>query len=366
MAINFGNTGIADIKFGDNQISKVYQGTDLIWENEPPPTPPPGDTWTNITSLQSAVSNNRMKSIAWSGTHFCAVGYQAKCATSPDGVNWTPQNNLSLLLGDRWNINSIVWSPELSMFCAVAAFQWFSGESPVSRCFTSPDGATWSEQVAFNRLFGNIDMNSVTWSGSQFCAVGKYGRCGTSPDGFTWTNQPNLKRALEEQYITALTMNSITWDGNQFCVVGEKSGCATSRDGIFWRTQVELAFETNLAQLNSIVWSPELSMFCTVGNGGVCATSPDGVIWTKQESFSSVLDLETMWAVTQTGNSFCAVGNNATCATSPDGVTWTNQRAFNDALYAEPGRLKPAMWAVAWSGTSLCSVGENGRCAITP
>ncbi len=366
MPIRFGDKNITNIKFGDTQILKVYKGDDLVWTKEAPRAPPPGDTWTNITSLQSAVSNNRMRSIAWSGTQFCAVGYSAKCATSPDGVNWTPQNNLYSLLGNNWQMNSIVWSPELSMFCAIAAYQYFSGESPDSRCFTSPDGVTWSEQVSFRTLFGDIDMNSVTWSGTQFCAVGWKGRCGTSSDGVTWTNQPNLKIALEQQYATALQMKSIAWDGSQFCVVGESSGCATSPDGVTWTTHIELAFKTNLTQLNSIVWSPELSMFCTVGARGMCATSPDGVTWTKQDSLSSASDRQSMWAVTQTGNSFCAVGNKATCATSPDGVTWTNQTAFNDALYAQPGQLQPAMWAVAWSGTSLCAVGDSGRCATTP
>ena len=30
--IQFGNSSVADIKFGSRQISKVYRGADLIWE----------------------------------------------------------------------------------------------------------------------------------------------------------------------------------------------------------------------------------------------------------------------------------------------------------------------------------------------
>ncbi len=32
MPINFGIAEIQDIKFGNNQIAKVYQGNDLVWQ----------------------------------------------------------------------------------------------------------------------------------------------------------------------------------------------------------------------------------------------------------------------------------------------------------------------------------------------
>jgi hypothetical protein len=104
---------------------------------------------------------------------------------------------------------SVCWSPELSLFCAVA-------RSGTNRVMTSPDGTTWTARSAAE---ANI-WRSVCWSPelSLFCAVALAGTnlVMTSPDGITWT----ARSAAE---------------ANQ------------------WR---------------SVCWSPELSLFCAVAETG--------------------------------------------------------------------------------------------------
>jgi len=52
---------------------------------------------------------------------------------------------------------------------------------------TSPDGIAWTGRTVGVDMA--TDWNSVTWTGTQFVAVGAYGtnRVMTSPDGITWT-----------------------------------------------------------------------------------------------------------------------------------------------------------------------------------
>ena len=69
---------------------------------------------------------------------------------------------------------------------------------------TSPDGITWTTQASgtFNWLHG------ITWSGTQFAAVGDSATILTSPDGITWTTQSSD---------TTSGLNGITWSGTAVC-----------------------------------------------------------------------------------------------------------------------------------------------------
>ena len=105
---------------------------------------------------------------------------------------------------------SVVWSPELEKFVAVAS----SGDELV---MTSPDGETWTEQVAS----ATSAWKSVAWSPSLnlFAAVAEGGtdRIMTSPDGETWTSR---FAPIESQW------QSITWSEElgKFVVVSDFTG----------------------------------------------------------------------------------------------------------------------------------------------
>ena len=62
---------------------------------------------------------------------------------------------------------------------------------------TSPDGITWTGQTAGVDL--STALKSVTWTGTQFVAVGAYGtsRVMTSPDGITWTGRTSADATTE-------------------------------------------------------------------------------------------------------------------------------------------------------------------------
>jgi hypothetical protein len=88
------------------------------------------------------------------------------------------------LIAEKINCAAVCWSPERSLFVAVA----FTGFN--SRVMTSPDGLTWSAR------YTPVDNNwrGVCWSPelSLFVAVANSGigdRVMTSPDGINWTAQ---------------------------------------------------------------------------------------------------------------------------------------------------------------------------------
>jgi len=95
--------------------------------------------------------------------------------TSPDGVNWTVR---SAAEANPWQ--SVVWSPELGLFAAVA-------NNGTNRVMTSPDGITWTARSAAEAN----SWQSIAWFPNLglFAAVSVSGtnRVMTSPDGITWT-----------------------------------------------------------------------------------------------------------------------------------------------------------------------------------
>ena len=57
--------------------------------------------------------------------------------TSPDGITWTAR---AAAVANSWQ--SVVWSPEIGIFCAV------SNTGTGDRIMTSPDGITWTTQTS--------------------------------------------------------------------------------------------------------------------------------------------------------------------------------------------------------------------------
>ncbi len=146
---------------------------------------------------------------------------------------------------------SVCWSPELSLFCAVA----FTGTG--NRVMTSKTGSIWTlrTSAADNNWF------SVCWSPelSLFCAVaitGNGNRVMTSPDGIDWTIRTS---PADNQWI------SVCWSPelSLFCAVahtGTGNRVMTSPDGITWTIRTSPADNGWI----SVCWSPALSLFCAV------------------------------------------------------------------------------------------------------
>lgn len=253
-----------------------------------------------------------LKSVAWSGTKFVAVG-GSTILTSPDGMTWTTQT-----LGTVNTLSSVIWAG--TQFVAV-------GDAPgsVGAVLTSPDGVTWTAQT-----LGVIPvLYGVAKSGTNLVAVGFGGTIITSSNGISWTAQTSG---------TTKDLYGVTSSGTMFEAFGVGGTILTSPDGATWTTQN--SGTTNA--LSGAVWSG--TQFVTVGEMGLVLTSPNGVTWTASTAGSNPL-----YSIAWTGTQFVAVGNGGVIYTSPDGVTWTAQTS--GVVYN--------LYGVAWSGTQIVAVGDS-------
>jgi hypothetical protein len=238
-----------------------------------------GDTWSaaGISGLSGTYYG-----VTSRGTLYCAVGNNV-CATSPDGLTWTPRTIPAGMY------RAVVWTG--SQFVAVGA----------GVCATSPDGTTWTA-----RTFPATSGFGLAWNGSTLVAVGNGGFCATSPDGVTWTLRASL----------GTTHYAVVWTGSLFVAVGGAGGvaaaCSTSPDGVTWTARTVPS--SSGKSLYSVAWSG--SALAAVGNS-FAASSPDGVTWTAR-----TIPAGTYNAVGWLGSQFAAIGNNV-AATSADAATWT-------------------------------------------
>lgn len=328
---------------------------------------------TDATTWSLITFSGAWDDIVWDGTQFIARTSSNEVATSPDGTTWTggkeiptsqqvnfliSGNSKVLALGSlgliletsdliNWSISSngqniigqtAAYSTQLEKFVAVGIG---------GLLVTSDDGLTW--KTARAKVSTNVALYGITWSGTQFVAVGGAGaqsNISTSPDGITWT----------ERYASAAVsgpLQSVTWTGAQFVAVGGGAN-AISSDGITWTVTAGISF-------NAIVWVPSLSLYVAggtatnqnlatstngtswtiriatgfsvqsiawngsilvaVGLGGAIRTSTNGTTWTTRTSGTA----QNLYGVTWTSSGFVVVGAAGTIRTSLDGITWTGR-----------------------------------------
>jgi len=179
-------------------------------------------------------------------------------------------------------------------------------------------------------------FNGVTWSGTQFVAVGSGGSILTSPDGITWTS-----RSSGNSHV----FYGVIWGGTQFVVADGNGGILTSPNGVSWTTQVSNPNEP----LYSVAWSG--TTYVAVGFYGTILTSPDGRTWTLRTSGTS----DVLQGVAWSGTQFVIVGRSGTILTSPDGAVWTQQTQVNASLNS-----------IIWAGTQFVAVGSYGAIITSP
>jgi hypothetical protein len=279
------------------------------------------ERYTFFWVSRASAADNDWRSICWSPelSLFVAValdGTGNRVMTSPDGINWTTRTSAA---DNTWY--SVCWSPELTLFVAVAA----GGTG--NRVMTSPDGVTWTIRTSA----ADNNWLSICWSPelSLFVAValdGTGNRVMTSPDGINWTTRTS---AADNDW------RSVCWSPELtlfVAVAGTGAGdrVMTSPDGVNW------TIRTSAADNNwfSVCWSPELTLFVAVatnGTGNRVMTSPDGVNWTIRTSAADNNWYSVCWSPELT--LFVAVagtGAGDRVMTSPDGVTWTIRTSAAD------------------------------------
>ena len=228
---------------------------------------------------------------------------------------------------------SVVWSPALNLFVAVAS-------TGTNRVMTSPDGISWTARSA---VYNNAWWD-VTWAPALglFCAVSQDTTGGglrvmTSPDGITWTARTHS---------TGSSWQAICWSPEQALFVAvayDGTVAMTSPNGITWTNRTVPG-----GQWNDVCWSPELGLFCAVGGPSIagktnrCMTSPDGITWTAR-TLTDNYYVGVAWSPAL--GLFAAIvsadaGTNLV-QTSPNGTTWTTRTCGSGT----GDRLAAIVWA---------------------
>lgn len=276
---------------------------------------------------------NDLRRVSWLGNQFVALDNLGIIFTSPDGVTWTAQT-----LGLPYQINGVTWSG--TQFVAVGFGQ--NGAAILN----SSDAVTWTPQITPQTPPDFYNLMSITWSRTKFVAVGGRspvadfvsipgsGTILTSPDGVSWVSQTLSSAAM---------LADVVWSGKQFVAVGNGT-ILTSPDGELWTPQDSKA----VSGLNSVIWSG--TQLVAVGLGGTVVTSPDGLSWTPQITGAPHGLQRTPYglhAVAWSETQFVAVGDRGTILTSPDGVIWSTQNSLTiNNLYS-----------ITWTGKEFLSTG---------
>jgi hypothetical protein len=199
-----------------------------------------------------------------------------------------------------------------------------------------------------NPLIPEADMTGIVFFNGNYVAVSSNGVAMSSPDGTHWT-QTVLPGSFPLSCLAA--------NGTEIIAAGVIS--YNSTDGIHWTRAGSIS--TALNTINAITWTG--NEWLAVGADGEIDTSPDGAAWTNQLMLNGNFILN---AVVSTGSNYVAVCNNSIILTSVDSKNWI-QRVSSAigtttdliGLAYDPDRGHQVLVAVATNGGIFTSTDQG-------
>jgi hypothetical protein len=202
-----------------------------------------GINWTNVTvsALRGGVN-----SVAWGGSKYIAVGYNASSsknyATSADGVIWTAGTGNFSSSGRR---EFSVWGNGV-WIAASSSSGWM-----LNMDYSTDGGSTWKWTYVkdefnypVNAMSG--DIYDINFGNNKFVAVGTsnnlYPGVGVivySEDGVNWT----IAKKGDGNYISSLAFGNRKWVAELSTYSGDK--ILYSQDGISWNIPNNKVFGDN-------------------------------------------------------------------------------------------------------------------------
>lgn len=203
--------------------------------------------------------------------------------------------------------------------------------------YSTSNGHDWTRQREGSPNDALID---ITWTGTEFIAVGFSGTLLRSPDGITWTFfGPGTQSHL----------NGVAASDTLMVAVGSGGMMFSSTDGDIWDSLASFGSIT----FNDIVYADEMWVACA--SGGKIFRSIDGLNWEAQVSV--FLPTLTFSAITRTDSLFFVAAidissgsaNRCSIYSSPDGDAWFVREAL-PAWYLHD---------IFWTGNEIITVGEG-------
>jgi hypothetical protein len=215
-----------------------------------------------------------------------------------------------------------------------------------STIFTPFAPVSWTQTG--DTSFNVSNINSITYSGDKYVAVGDSGKLATSIDFITWT--------IRTSSFGTSKIFSVFYDAGQelYIATGSSGKLATSTDGINW-TQRASGFGS--AAITSITYSSLANLWIAVASDGKLGTSPDGIAWTLR---TPPLGTTYTNKVFSNNNLIIVVGYDGKLATSTNATTWVLRTSgFSvDAIFDVVSNVDSRYVAVGELGK--VTISENG------
>lgn len=284
-------------------------------------------SWSSATGSVASINSGGLATGIAAGSSVIAAtktaisGSTTLTVVAP-GANWIQPTSVTTN-----HLFGVTWSG--TQFVAVGA----SGT-----ILTSPDGVVWT-----TRTSGTTNtLNAVITAGSQVVAVGASGTIVTSSDGITWITRNSG---------TTATLNAATWTGSKIFTVGYAMTTLSSSDGITWTTisPSPVYFGPDYI-FSCIAWSGTKFVEGGYGGGNALFISPDAITFTITSGFHNLYGA--IWA----NNKFVLVTYLGIISVSTDAVTWN---------YPTTG-TSSSLFAAAWSGSQFAVVGAAGTVLTSP
>lgn len=348
-----------------------YSGTNFILiRDDGTSTSTNGLAWTNYTNN---ITSGTFFSIKWTGTEFLVCGGNGGVLIgySVDGVTWTVTSNQifpPITSGSNHTAYSIsIHNNKTYVFGGTS-----SGINNGVSLLTSTNNRTWSNDISGT----NYSLNSVTYNGSMYVAVGNFGEIVTSPDLVNWTRSYSG---------TTQTLNAVRWVGNKFIAVGAGGIILTSLTGSIWGAQ-NSGTTTNLL---CIYYDASNSIILIGGVGGVLKSNNTSTSWqfyspetnnvrsiTKGPNNNYILAGATGVWTSSDGQSWTTVNTGNLASSSVKSISYSNSLGIYVAgmtsllgVYSSTDlstwttRTGSGLtaWEVYWTGTAFISTFENSR-----
>ena len=208
---------------------------------------------------------------------------------------------------------------------------------------SSLDGSTWNWHFAGY----SKDLGSVRWFRSRFVAVGESGVIFSSSDGKSWAQQGSP---------TSNELRALATNDSRIVAVGRQGTILWSSDGVSWSS----ASSPTVADIFAVTYFR--GRFVAIDDEGWALDSGDGVSWQKKSMLPSFPQYGGIMGLGVSDSTVVAVGYDvsllapygAVVYTSADAVTWSKQQPASPTLRGAV--YGGGQWIAVGDGTILQSI----------
>jgi hypothetical protein len=176
-------------------------------------------------------------------------------------------------------------------------------------------GGVWESALDMEGTFGTSPIWNIAYGNGRFVAVADDGKMAHSPDARTWTAIRPGYGTMQSKFVNAI--RGIAYGNNGFVAVGYATRMGWSDNGLSW-----IAWDESIVEGNSILAvTYGGGRFVAGGDNGKMLFLPDGGNWTGVQGDTKFGSLS-IYTLAYGNGVYVAAGQNGQLAYSSDAVNW--------------------------------------------